>query len=329
MRAGALSGLRELAAQLAQVPEPLLLRCGMPLAMLDDPDLRIPYASACRLLEECAQEWHCPDFGLRLGQSQQIDVLGPIGLVARLTDTVGDALVALCDHMNAHATGFTMSLGVKGVDNQGTAVVTYTPNPRGGARRQKLELAMAAVRNVIAMISGQPAFAPIAVNFACPEPSDSASAKAFFRCAVRYGEAETTLRFDPAMLKQPTAIRDRAIEPLVRSYMVGLHDQLGEDVAAATRSLIATLLPSGLCTREAVAECLNLHPRTLQRRLEAQGTSFSQLLDEYRRELAMDLLGRGTMRLVQVADALGYADQSVFNQAFRRWTNATPSEYRN
>lgn len=330
MRAGALSGLRTLALQLGHAPEPLLLRFGLPLAMLDDPDLRVPYTPICRLLEACAEEWQCPDFGLRLGQAQQLDVLGPIGLVARLTDTVGDALTALCDHMNVHSTGFTMKLRTEGADKAhgGLALLVYTLNPSVGARRQKHELGMAVVRNVITLVSGQSAFTPIAVHFACPEPADAAPTKAFFRCAVRYGEAETALRFDPAILALPTAIRDPAIEPLVRSYMDRLQDQLGDDIVAAARSLIGTLLPSGRCSRETIADCLKLHPRTLQRRLEAQGTSFSQLLDDYRHALAIELLNRGTLPLVEVAGALGYADQSVFNQAFRRWTATTPTAFR-
>lgn len=330
MRAGALSGLRELAAQLGQVPEPLLRRFGLPTAMFGDPELRIPYGDACRLLEACAEEWRCPDFGLRLGQAQKLDILGPIGLVARISDTVGDALSALCSHMNVHSTAIAVSLRMDGAVAGGRALaeVAYTPIPRAGAGRQKLELSMALVRNVIALVSGRPAFTATAVHFACPAPPDTAPAKAFFQCPVRYGQAQTALYFHPDVLALPTAIRDPAIEPLVRAYVERLRDQLGDDIVAAARSLIGTLLTSGRCSREAVAECLNLHPRTFQRRLEAQGTSFSRLLDEYRRALAIELLERGTLPLVQVADALGYSDQSVFNQAFRRWTDSTPAAFR-
>lgn len=331
LRAGALSGLRELADQLGQKPEPMLQRFGLPLAMLDDPELRVPYANACQFLEGCAEEWHCPDFGLRLGQAQHLEILGPIGLIARLTDTVGDALAALCGHMNVHTSGVTLSLRVDDANARSPALaqVAYTPRPRASAGRQKLELSMAAVCNIVALVCGRPEFTALAVHFACPPPRDTAPSQAFFRCPVRYGETETALRFSPEILALPTAIRDPAIEPLVFGYMDRLQDQLGDDIVAAVCSLIGTLLSSGRCTREAVADCLNLHPRTLQRRLEAAGTSFSLLLDDYRRTLAMELLERGSLPLVQVADALGYADQSVFNQAFRRWTATTPTAYRN
>lgn len=329
MRAGAMSGLRELAAQLGQVPEPMLRRFGLPPAMFDDPELRVPYGAACRMLEACADEWGCPDFGLRLGQTQQLDIFGPIGLVARLGGTVGDALSALRSHMNVHSTGITVGMRIDAsFDRRSLGVVSYTPSPRAGAGRQKLELSMALVRNIVAVVSGRLNFTAVDVHFACPEPVDTAPVRAFFLCPVHYSATETALRFHADILALPTAIRDPVIAPLVRGYVDRLQDQLGDDIVAATRSLIGTLLASGRCTREAVADCLNLHPRTFQRRLDAQGTSFSQLLDEYRRELAIELLERGTLPLVQVADALGYSDQSVFNQAFRRWTNSTPVAYR-
>ena len=75
-----------------------------------------------------------------------------------------------------------------------------------------------------------------------------------------------------------------------------------------------------------VADCLNLHPRSFQRRLEALGTSFPRLLDEHRHALALNLVTRRRMQLARVAGVPGYADQSVFNQAFRRWTGSTPTQ---
>ncbi len=56
--------------------------------------------------------------------------------------------------------------------------------------------------------------------------------------------------------------------------------------------------------------------------------TFNQLLDDYRKNLVMELLTRQDMPLVQVADVLGYAAQSTFNRAFRRWTCSTPMKFR-
>jgi hypothetical protein len=224
IRAGAFAGFRELALELGYELEPVLRRFGIPREMQENPELQVPYAAACRMLEVCAEEWRCADLGLRLGRFQNLNVLGPLGLVARLTDTVGDALKGLGDRMNLHSTGFEMRLALLPPDGV-WAAVAYAPHPGAGAGRQKLELAMSVVRNSIVLVSGNAGFTPKLVRFACPAPTDDTPARKFFRCTVRYGEEETAIIFRSELLAQPTAIRDPAIEPLVRRYL----DQLLEE----------------------------------------------------------------------------------------------------
>ncbi|MBK9624524.1 MAG: helix-turn-helix transcriptional regulator [Rhodocyclaceae bacterium] len=127
----------------------------------------------------------------------------------------------------------------------------------------------------------------------------------------------------------PTAIRDTAYAPLIRAYFDQLKPQIEDDIVSLTRRLIEKMLATGRCSREFIADCLHLHPRTLQRRLSDEGVTFNQLLDDYRKSLALDLVSHGNASLTQVADTLGYADQSSFHQAFRRWTKTTPMKFRN
>jgi AraC-like DNA-binding protein len=71
-----------------------------------------------------------------------------------------------------------------------------------------------------------------------------------------------------------------------------------------------------------------MHVRTLHRRLQEHGTSFRQLANETRSELALQLLEETSLDLHAIADALGYADSTAFGRAFRRWTHSTPSAWR-
>jgi AraC-like DNA-binding protein len=325
-RSGSLVGFAELARSLGQDAQPMLRRFKLPAGVLDDPELRISYTSLCGLLEACAEDWHCDDFGLRRGQVQHLDLLGPIGLVARLSERVGDALQALCAHLNIHSTGFEVQLLTLDEATPPRVDATYTPRAGTGAGRQILELSMGAMRNIVAMVCGNPAFRPLQVRLACVAPADKLPARRLFGCPVHYGEEQSVLCFDARLMAQPTAIRDDAIAPLVRSYLEQFAHREGSDFVEATRKLIGDLLTTGRCSQRVVADCLNLHPRSFQRRLEALGTSFSRLLDEHRHALALDLVTRRRMPLARVAGVLGYADQSVFNQAFRRWTGSTPTQ---
>jgi AraC-like DNA-binding protein len=79
--------------------------------------------------------------------------------------------------------------------------------------------------------------------------------------------------------------------------------------------------------QDAVARALNQSPSTLQRRLRKEGTSYQTLLDSTRRELALHYLREGEHSIADVAFMLGFADQSNFTRAFRRWTGKTPRQY--
>ena len=74
----------------------------------------------------------------------------------------------------------------------------------------------------------------------------------------------------------------------------------------------------------AVATALNLSEKTLQRRLQDENTSYQQMLDEVRRDLAQHYLREGPMSVCEVTFRLGFSDQSSFTRAFRRWTGVTP-----
>jgi AraC-like DNA-binding protein len=331
-RAGALRGLRALAAQLGQDAEALLARQKLPLAALDDPEVRLPYRGLCRLLEAGARDWACPDFGLRLAAVQHLSLLGAVGLAARLPARVGEALTALGERLGAHSDAFTMALEVAGP----RAVLSYRPACPEEPKTQLLAFAMAVTRNAVAFVSGQPDFAPQAVRLACPAPADAAVRRALARglgAPLRWGAPP-----DRAAAGRRAAGRPhrhpghavRAADPRHPGPAGRARDRARRcaDTVALVRQHIARLLPPGPCTQAEVARALGLHPRALQRRLAAQGTHFSALLDAHRHALALTLLRQGTLPLAALARQLGYADQSVFNQAFRRWTGQSPGRLR-
>ena len=94
------------------------------------------------------------------------------------------------------------------------------------------------------------------------------------------------------------------------------------------REVIIRRLPDGGPRRDEVASELHMSERTLQRRLEEEATSFVQLLDDTRRELAEQYLGRLHLSLAQAAYLLGFADQSSFFRACKRWFDLSPGQYR-
>jgi AraC-like DNA-binding protein len=332
-RAGSLSGLDVLARELRQPLGPMLRRHGLSPGQLAEPEARVPYTEWSELLEDCAQSWHCPEFGLRLGMIQNLNVLGPIGLVARLTDTVGEALRAIEANMATHTSGSTLELRLPTVTSRAgmrrpSVALAYVPRPHTAAGRQIVEMALASMGNSVAMLIGEahPRFAR--VTFRHDPPQTNRMARRHFDCPIQYGAEMNALHFDAGWLELRTAVRDPAYAPIVNAYLERARKQIEVDVVESTRQFIGALLATGRCSRDAVAKCLHLHPRTLQRRLQERGVTFAELLDGVRRERAMELVERHQLPFLQAAMALGYSSQSCFNQAFRRWTSTTPTSHR-
>jgi AraC-like DNA-binding protein len=94
------------------------------------------------------------------------------------------------------------------------------------------------------------------------------------------------------------------------------------------REQIASRLVSGEPRREVVATALNVSDRTLRRRLEEEGVSYEKLLDLARCDLAQHYLARPTLPAAKVAHLLGFADQSAFFRACRRWFGVSPGQFR-
>ena len=98
---------------------------------------------------------------------------------------------------------------------------------------------------------------------------------------------------------------------------------------ARVEKVILEALPKGEATVSKIAETLAMSTRSLERRLDEEGASYKGVLDELRRELAMQYLNDKTLGVGQIVWLLGYSEVSSFNHAFRRWTSSSPKVVRN
>ena len=101
-----------------------------------------------------------------------------------------------------------------------------------------------------------------------------------------------------------------------------------QSIVERVGSYVRGSLASGTCTVERCAEKLGTSIRTLQARLQAEGVRFSDLVERQREMLAKSHLAQGLLSLDEIADRLGYGEQTSFGRAFKRWTGMTPHQYR-
>lgn len=173
-------------------------------------------------------------------------------------------------------------------------------------------------------------FHPVAVEFAHPAPAAGDGRYVeFFGAPVRFDTADVTLVLQGADMDVPLygACPELAQwnDNLAASYIAKLDRA---DVVANARARILELLPSGACSKGRVASDLAMSATTLQQRLTERGTSFHELLNDIRQELATGYLRRSGTSITEIAYLLGFTDLSNFTRAFKRWTGMSPTRFR-
>jgi AraC-like DNA-binding protein len=174
-----------------------------------------------------------------------------------------------------------------------------------------------------------PDIRPLRVEFEHDAPDCLERFESFFGIAVEFNGGETAIEFDKALCESPNSSSNPDLTRINDQVVV---DYLGQfekdDIATQTRKFIIDHLPSGVPRQSAIASDLNMSLRSYQRRLKQAGTSFAELLDNVRHEMACSYLESPQHQIIKIAYLLGYSDPSNFARAFKRWDGLTPNEFR-
>jgi AraC-like DNA-binding protein len=207
--------------------------------------------------------------------------------------------------------------------------ITYVFPPAAARRPDWLHdwLVAGAVR-LSRLAYGDP-FAPLEVVLVRARPADATPFQDWFRAPIVWGAAQASLlcRSEDLARALPTGNPEVAAanERVALDYLARLDRS---DTVMQVRQRVRESLPSGVPSQADVARALALSPRTLARRLEEAGTSFTAIVDETRRALAEQYLQRTDFLVAEVAYLVGFAESSSFNRAFRRWTGRAPGDAR-
>ena len=172
-------------------------------------------------------------------------------------------------------------------------------------------------------------FNPLRVSMRRAAPKRKRDFTEFFGAPVTFDADEDAIYFPRTPLKEPLPTANvevaHASDHIVTRYLARLDRS---HMAMQVRAELIDLLPSGNVTQKDVAKSLNVSLRTLQRRLAEEGTNYSKVLDETRRELAKQYINRSYMPINEIGFLLGFSEPSNFSRAFRRWTGRAPGRYR-
>jgi AraC-like DNA-binding protein len=302
-------------------PAAVLAAEGLAPDALDRPDGRMPFAAIARLLGTAAEFTGCAHFGLIVGQRTGLNQLGPVGELTRCSPTVGDALRTFVVHHHLNSRGGVVFLLAQG-DKAVLGFSTYHPNTVG--IEQHHDGVLAIMLNAMRELAS-PDWLPDEFMLAHSRPGDPAPTRKAFSRHLRFGAEFTGMRFPSSVLAQRVPSADPTRFAMIEAQVSAIsHRSLVHDLRRALR----IELLRGDASEDRAAQTLELHRRTLNRRLKQAGTTFQDVLDSVRRDGAMHYLQLTQLPLVDIAAALGSADVSTFTRAFTRWTGKPPGRAR-
>ncbi|MFT5210628.1 MAG: AraC-like DNA-binding protein [Flavobacterium sp.] len=308
--------------------EPSLQEAGISSEVFASPDVQIPLARHCKLLELAAQKTDNRNLGLHIGSKVHAREMGVLGYAIINSPTVAVALNNFVRYLHVYARGCDMDLNVSG--SKCTFSYTYSlTDPTVVERVQEAECTMAMVKHVIETLSNS-TWVLDEVNFEHPKPEETSELKRFFKAPMFFNTESNNFIFDSKYLATPIIKAEPRLYDLLEEHLSQAIESIAEndDLVSIVSNRIVSSLSSGVPNIEEVASSLFMTKRTLQRRLSAEGYLYNEMADEIRKKLAFQYVENSVLPLTEIAFLLGYAHVSAFSRAFRRWAGKTPIAYR-
>ncbi|WP_135441301.1 AraC family transcriptional regulator [Mangrovimicrobium sediminis] len=306
-------------------PLELMAEVGIDGAKLANPDWRIPNDRFGALMARSVEASEDEAFGLLAAQQIQPAVLHGLGLAWLASDTVYDGLRRLVRFGKLVSTSTRMRMWEEGE----FVVIDLGDTPLADQGYHALrDYAAGSVARMCTLALGE-YLAPVLVSLDRPPPTAPDRWAALLCSQVAFDAPTCTLQWYRSDILEPLVTGDpalaRANDEATQSH---LDSFLNQSTARQVVDKILEMLPDGPPAQHDVAAALHLSNRTLQRKLRDEDTSFSDLLQDTRLQLARKYLRQHSRSVVETAYLLGFSEPSTFSRAFKRWTGVAPADFR-
>lgn len=304
-------------------PHDLVRRCELDPLVLRRPDLYVPYARFAQALNLAAAEGPAPSFGLQLSEYHDYLVFGPFGLLLAQADSLAEVLKLTQQYVHLHAQGISLHVETEG-DQLRVEYRLQLQEPVD--LRQLRELGLGVTQRTMAGLFGAQ-WEPrrlLLGHAALGEPAEYAR---MFPCPVLFEQPCSGFEASSDIFAlRPLEQRSQLKSHLIEQYRFSQH--LPADITEQIRYVLHSILSTGEARLEVVARLLGQHPRSLQTALQKQGQTFRELLDQVRYAVARQQLLLSAQSITDLALHLGYADETAFSRAFKRWSGVAPQHWR-
>lgn len=306
-------------------PSPVLRDVGIDAKQLGSPLARFPDACVQALWLSAPHAAGDPDFGLSAARLYKRGLFWILDDLVASAETVGDALE--CGMRQLRLLHDAASLRLTQVGP--LAQLELLPDSTAPVARAQIEFFVASLVLVTRRLTGTYEH-PREVHFRHARPASTAQLETFFECPLYFSAERTLVVFPSAWLSIPIVSADAARRRELERDATRWNTALGHvyDLATRVRIHVGQALAEGEPQLTAIAKQLAMSGRTLRRRLEAQGTRFSAIVDEVRQRFAARYLLQPDESLDAIAQRLGFAHPEAFFKAHQRWTGLTPLQLR-
>jgi len=305
-------------------PEPLFVAAGLDSDRITDPNARFPMPRMQKLWKLAVEATGDPCLGLAAARQFQPALLHGLGLAWLVSDTLLDAFGRLVRYARLINSALLFRLE-EHPDSIDLIAVLPESLPQD-FEYAAADLGIAAFLRMCQITAGHPML-PRHVTLQRPQPYCLAQFADMF--GVSIGAPVNRLCFDRDLLTRHLASANpelaRINDQVVMDYLARFDR---DSIAMQVRSKIIHQLPDGIPKQETIADTLHVSLRSLQRKLKEEDTNFKYLLEETRRQLALQYLRDSRRSIGEITYLLGFTEPSNFTRAFKRWTGKSPVQYR-
>ncbi len=310
--------------------DPLLTLVELDEKCLSDGDATVPLQTLELLLAEFSQEYQNAPVGLHMANQIQPTTLGSLGFILQACSTFADMLDVIQRY-----NGMLSNIGFSSVQHlPGLTQLSWECLAGSSLLKRHLSEYVIGTFVVLArLLAPNTGLAPVSVHMAHSSPSELSLEEEysqFFRCPVHFDKQESAVIFSSDLMSKRLPSGDVVLKELLEQHASDILKQRSYpgSVVEDVRQLLSALILEGTPTREAVAQHLGISTRSLNRRLQENGTSYRHLLDSLRLDIARQLLRTTSASNAMIAERLGFRSRQSFLRWFSQHTQLTPVEFR-
>ncbi len=326
LTASILPGLVAVANRCALSVDVLLEQAGITQEQVNDPKSQLSLAQFDRVLEVMRDASRDPALGLHHGISLQLNSLQALGTLLATSSTLQQVFDHYAKYKDLVSPHIAFTLEQVGHETH----ICYIDRFENNNKAIYPEIAMTSLLSIARALSSKDQFVLKQAHFRHPEPSYTEEYARIFKAPVLFSQKQTKVIVDTQLLQKPLLgalpEANRKIEMEARAQLLQLHQS--QKVSRQIIQYLEDNLGQNAISIQDVADHLKMTPRTLQRRLRDEDTSYVTLREKVRFRFAQNYLKDDSMNMDSIAALLGFSESTNFYHAFKRWSGMSPGEFR-